>query len=686
MILKQLRLQNIRSYIDETINFPEGNVLLAGDIGSGKSTILFGLEFALFGILRGDLSGSTLLRHGETKASVQLTFDIDGKEIIISRSLKRTKTSISQEAGFIVRDGVLKRATPLELKAEIINLLGYPPELLTKNKNLIYRFTVYTPQEEMKAILHENAETRLTILRKLFNIDKYQRIRDNSSNYLKGLREKIKHLEGQTLDLRKKRLQLDDFSKQINQISENLNLVLPKLESQKLLLKSKEAELDIIEIKIKTLYKVKQDFIICDTEQKSFISQIFRYKSELLNLDLQIKELNEEIGDKDKNTNPSEKIISKKDEVLLIEKELRTLNTKIAEINLQKRQSSLLSTRINNIDNCPTCLQEVNPVHKKSIFDAESEKIKIFELKFLEIKKQNEELESKLKLSKSDIDKLIVEEKEIAIKLHKIKSLNNYLKRKEEITDFLSSVKQKIGAMNIKKIDLKKSIDEFSGIEEIQVNIKTEFANILALERKYEIEHRELAKEKQSISSFSSQISLEIKKKEFAKIQMANLSEIHSWIADFFIPLTSSIEKQVFTKIFHQFNSFFESWFSLLMEDENLTARLDDTFSPILVQNGFETSVANLSGGEKTACALAYRLALNKVINEFIGSIQTRDLLILDEPTDGFSSDQVDKIRDVLEELGGNQTIIVSHEAKIESFVDCVLKVTKRDHVSEVLH
>ena len=49
MLLRQLRLQNIRSYLDETIDFPEGPTLLSGDIGSGKSTILSIIEFVLFG-------------------------------------------------------------------------------------------------------------------------------------------------------------------------------------------------------------------------------------------------------------------------------------------------------------------------------------------------------------------------------------------------------------------------------------------------------------------------------------------------------------------------------------------------------------------------------------------------------------------------------------------------------------
>ena len=101
--------------------------------------------------------------------------------------------------------------------------------------------------------------------------------------------------------------------------------------------------------------------------------------------------------------------------------------------------------------------------------------------------------------------------------------------------------------------------------------------------------------------------------------------------------------------------------------------------------NGYDIPLENLSGGEKTSCALAYRLALNKVINDVISTIKTNQLLILDEPTDGFSSQQLEKVRDVLEQLQLPQIIIVSHEPKIESFVQNVIHIVKEQHVSHVI-
>lgn len=133
------------------------------------------------------------------------------------------------------------------------------------------------------------------------------------------------------------------------------------------------------------------------------------------------------------------------------------------------------------------------------------------------------------------------------------------------------------------------------------------------------------------------------------------------------------------------FNSLFQKWFSILIDNELIKVRLDEEFSPIIEQNGYETDFNHLSGGERTAASLAYRLALNQVINTVMSVIKTKDLLILDEPTEGFSSEQLDRMKAVLDELNTKQIIIVSHESKIESFVDNVVRLNKREHVSEIL-
>jgi len=195
MIIKKVKLHNIRSYTDEEINFPEGSLLLSGDIGSGKTTILLGIEFCLFGLRKNELSGEALLRKGAKEGYVEIEFFLDSK-IVIKRNLKRSGDSVGQENGFIIIDNEKIELSPLEIKQKVIELLQYPAELISKSKDFIYRYTVYTPQEEMKAILNEDSEVRLDTLRRVFGIDKYKRIKENSKIISQRFRERIKNFEG----------------------------------------------------------------------------------------------------------------------------------------------------------------------------------------------------------------------------------------------------------------------------------------------------------------------------------------------------------------------------------------------------------------------------------------------------------------------------------------------------------
>ena len=125
MLIKKVKLRNIRSYKEAEVKFPTGSTLLSGDVGSGKSTVLLAIEFALFGTRRSGLSGAVLLRNGENTGSVELEFELDGKEIKVVRNLIRGKASVAQDVGYIVIDNERKDLSSTELKQEVISLLNF---------------------------------------------------------------------------------------------------------------------------------------------------------------------------------------------------------------------------------------------------------------------------------------------------------------------------------------------------------------------------------------------------------------------------------------------------------------------------------------------------------------------------------------------------------------------------------
>ena len=167
------------------------------------------------------------------------------------------------------------------------------------------------------------------------------------------------------------------------------------------------------------------------------------------------------------------------------------------------------------------------------------------------------------------------------------------------------------------------------------------------------------------------------------KARSDKLNEYLIWVQDYFMPTLEMVEKHVMVNINQEFDSQFQKWFGMLVDDPGKEAKIDEEFTPIIQQDGLDQDVSYLSGGEKTSVALAYRLALNGIVRR-VSTGMNSNLLILDEPTDGFSKEQLSKVREILDEIQSPQIILVSHERELESFADQVIKVSKANGESKI--
>lgn len=687
MILKYVKLENIRSYINQKIEFPTGSILLSGDIGAGKSTVLLSIEFALFGIKKKYLSGRTLLRHGKQEGSVELGFKLDDKEIIIKRFLKKDKKEIKQVNGYIIIDGKKREATPTELKTIIFDLLGYPKEFVMKSRDLIYRYTVYTPQEKMNQILFEDEETRLDTLRRVFNIDKYKRIRENALIIIRDLKRKKEFYEGEISDLDEKKKLEKKYETEINSFNEKLSLILPEL--NKLKENIKESNLLILkkESEIKQLNELKKELELEELKFNNLLQQIGYAKKDLVKIITEIKNSKKELEGKSLE---SIGVIVKKrkrmeEELELLNKEFDDLKSCLTKLNSKKDYIQKSKEKIIKLDRCPTCEQQVTQKHKEFISKSVDNQIRDIEEKIKKLKIKIDKLKTKIEELKAKVEDLKKKENTHLIYKLKFEYLTERIRKKDELERKIEEFKKDLGKINIKKLQLRNLIEEKKDIEKEYEELKSKLEKLLSEEKKLELEKTRIESEKESVNKMLKSLKEEIKSKELIKKKIGKIAHIQHWLEEYFINLVSVIEKQVMARVHDEFNVLFKEWFNTLIEDETLTVRIDDIFTPVIEQDGYETTIENLSGGERTSVALSYRLALNKVINDMISEIKTKDLIILDEPTDGFSSEQLDRIRDVLEQLNMKQVIIVSHESKIEGFVDYIIKIVKEGHTSRVI-
>ena len=179
------------------------------------------------------------------------------------------------------------------------------------------------------------------------------------------------------------------------------------------------------------------------------------------------------------------------------------------------------------------------------------------------------------------------------------------------------------------------------------------------------------------------QLDTDIKEAEGHLLRHNMYRDHEEWLKGYFVPSVCRMERYVMESLRYDFNESYGEWYSLLVDDPTKTSRIDEKFAPVLEQDGYEQNVESLSGGEKTSVALAYRLAINSTMRRQADILKS-NLLILDEPTDGFSREQMEKVREILDSLRSEQIIMVSHERELEGFVEHVFRVTKSEGSSSV--
>ncbi len=680
MRLKKIILNNIRSYRDQEITFPEGSTLLSGDIGSGKTSILLAIEFALFGLQPGQ-RGSSLLRNGETQGGVTIEFEVENKEVIIQRNLKRGKKSISQSYCSIMIEDIIKEVSVTELKSIVLDLLNYPREFV-KKQNLLYKFTVYTPQEEMKQIILQDPETRINTLRHVFGIDKYKRIIENTSILASKLREEKRFKEALTSNLEKDRENIlskeDELeSKRYNLVSIEKELFLKKeiknkIQEEKKEISEKIQEKNKLQIEIdktKIMINSKKDSIITNSK---LIEKLLEQIKELSNLkigELEISELQEKL------------ILLKKQRDELSEKNLN-ISSQINSFTLKNQENEELKNKITGMKMCPTCLQDVGPVHKSNVINKVETDITENVKKINALVGEKRDISEKLNQKNSEINTTQNKIQDFKVLKVKLENLEEKKIRINELKQDNSSLEKDTELLTHHLNSLKDSVFDLKRFESVFEQKTKEFEKSLKEERLAEIKVAELKKEIDVFERQIQEIKEKVKELEQIKKELNYISNLENWLNKSFIPLISNVERNVMLKLKNEFSVLFSEWFSMLVPD-NFNVRLDDKFTPIIEQRDYELDYNYLSGGERTAIALAYRLSLNQVLNSVLSKIKTKGLVILDEPTDGFSDQQLDKMREVLEELNVAQLIIVSHEQKIEGFVENVIKFSKEAGISK---
>jgi exonuclease SbcC len=671
MILKSLRLENIRSYAEQTVDFPMGITLFEGDIGSGKSTILMAIEFALFGL--GSEKGGALLKAGSKQGLVTLNFELDGKEYEVCRSLQRKAKGVQQSDCCLKTEGTVLHLSASELKERVLDILAFnePPD--PKAGSVIFRYAIFTPQEEMKAIIWMRTDQRLQTLRKAFRIEDYRVALENSLTLARSLKDRSNRLSAHASDLEGCREKWKLKRAEIGECEDGL----ASLNREKADLDEKVA---VLREKVETLRKSKESLGKAAGEVPLLERQIREKNSEVTNLERDLNNLTLEIDQLQPETETLAKIkepTAKTEDEL--KEELKLLRGKERELGAVEgiiiaKISDYESVERNRV--CPTCDRYADP-------EEFEEKIKLK-------KEERQKAINECTICKAEIDELeglLDALREYGKAQIRLKALNGQIQNKNEgikkNRERVQSVKEQVREQEERLVKARQDIEEFN-----RLSAETEqFSKEL---RGRESELKEIEKKvsgfeatRVSLVNQVEELEREIQGKERERKISERLKEYQMWLEGYLMPTLETIEKQVMMNINQEFNQHFQKWWGMLVEDPSKESRIDEEFTPLVEQDGYEQDYNYLSGGEKTSLALAYRLSLNTIVQKVSAGIKS-NLLILDEPTDGFSKEQLFKIREILDELKCPQVIMVSHEKELESFAHQVMRIEKKNGISQI--
>ena len=374
---------------------------------------------------------------------------------------------------------------------------------------MLYKFTVYTPQEEMKQIILQDPEIRINTIRHIFGIDKYKKILENSSILASKLREQrrlnegmISNLENDKAILETKESELESKYYNVSSVEKDLFL---KTEQRKKLQEEQEENSGKLEEKRNLEQEVVKSNIMVNSKKDSLLSN----NKTIGELTQQIKELSELKFDELKIMALEKEIQSNKNKQVILNEENIKISSQINSLRIKNDDSIKIKYKLSQIEICPTCLQDVGAVYKTNVINKiesdtneNNKQIKYFSIEKEKLMEKISELLSETNEKEKEINDL----KLLRIKLQNIEEKN---KRVSDLEKINLSFKKDIEMLESNNEILKRAIFNLNKFEALFKEKQKEIENAMKEERLADIKVAELKKE---IEVFSKQIG-EIKER-----------------------------------------------------------------------------------------------------------------------------------------------------------------------------
>lgn len=169
---KRLTIEGLRSYRDRTIiDFSEASLFaVVGDTGSGKSSILEAVVYALYAAATWTKQPGELITDGMRTMTVELLFEVDQREWVVRRSMSRGGYPPPLHYLYAVDEPADRYDGAANVDAKVESLLGLSLDAFCA--------AVVLPQGRFERLLNETPANRTRILKGIFRLERLDEARD----------------------------------------------------------------------------------------------------------------------------------------------------------------------------------------------------------------------------------------------------------------------------------------------------------------------------------------------------------------------------------------------------------------------------------------------------------------------------------------------------------------------------
>ena len=691
MKIEIVQLENIRSHVKSTVPFTRGFNCLVGGLGTGKSSVLYAVDFALFGEPLGR-SFEYLLREGEESGKVTVQFAQNGQTYKLIRGLKRRGKGIGQdfEELKLFEDEKLIASMKTEAIAEQFKAItGLDKEL--------YREIIWVRQEHLKELLDATPRERQRRLDELFGLSDYETAWINIAEYQREYEGEKRAYEKDS-DV----VGMEKLSTEYNRVTKEFTLLeielqnaiaklagakraledadskLKKLEEKKLFieeLRRKEAEVqanisNVKDASASLTQRIEGKETIVDNlrqRQNSIDAQVNSYKGKL-----------EEVGIA--ANQPAEALRSRLaafDDQLSSLKAEQEVTARNAQIE-QKRTASLsMESR------CPLCLQPLNDEYKNGLLQR--------------IQEENVERQKMIKQLQGEIEELkrgktVANEAFSNLQMLTLRAEDLKTRLSEEdrnLSDLSAEFEEKrrleadlLGQLEAIRVEIGRF--EVSDLEAARVEREQAFKQYYLLES--DLRTKENRKKDLLTRLDETKERIDHAQEKLERVQkIARTVEVLGAIRDAY----RSIQPKLRSEFVKVLRNFVQQVLDGLVGGEAplLNVVVDETYTPyVKSESGADREVSNLSGGERTLLAFAYRLGLGQLI------MQSRtghglSMLLLDEPTESLGSEDgsIDRLAEAISRFKAiEQIIAVTHSEAFAEKAEHVIILEKEAGISKI--